>query len=490
MSSPEPSRSSSFATDVLKLVTGTTFAQIIAILASPLLTRLYGPEAFGFLALFTSITSIIGVIACMRYEMAIMLPKTDEEAANLLGLCLLCVAVVSGLTVPALYFGGDALLSLLKAPGLAPYLILVPVFVFISGVFLALNYWNSRTKHFGRLSVARITSSLATTGTQLGAGFAGYATGGSLIGANLVGVSVSTGVLGGQIWRDDHRLLCGSISWRGMVDGLKRYKKFPLIDSSSALMNTASWQLPAFLLAAFFSPVVVGFYALGFRMLQFPMSLIGSSIAQVFFQRASEARSDGTLPFLVENVFRLVVMIGIFPILAVTIIGPELFAVIFGDVWAEAGLYAQVLSIWAFVWFISSPLSTIWIVLEKQAFGIRVTTLNFLTRIISLVLGGITGSPVVALLLFAFSGILIYGYLNVKMLLFSGVQLINASRHLFSSLKLFCPFGVILVGLKIVNAGSLFLIAVTCVFGMVYYLYIIKTDYQIKTLISGLRMRV
>jgi len=489
MPSPEPSRSSTFATDVLKLVTGTTFAQVIAVLASPLLTRLYGPEAFGFLALFTSITSIIGVIACMRYEMAIMLPKTDEEAANLLGLCLLCVAVVSGLTVPALYFGGDVLLSLLRAPGLEPYLILVPVFVFISGVFLALNYWNSRTKHFGRLSVARITSSLATTGTQLGAGFAGYATGGTLIGANLVGVSVSTGVLGGQIWRDDRALLRGSISWRGMLGGLKRYKKFPLIDSSSALMNTVSWQLPAFLLAAFFSPVVVGFYALGFRMLQFPMSLMGGSIAQVFFQRASEARSDGTLPLLVENVFRLLVMIGIFPILAVTIIGPELFAVIFGDIWAEAGLYAQILSIWAFMWFISSPLSTIWIVLEKQAFGIRVTTLNLVTRIISLVLGGIIGSPVVALLLFAFSGILLYGYLNVKMLLFSGVQLITASRHLFSSLKLFCPFGVILVGLKIVNAGSLFLIAVTCIFGMVYYLYIIKTDYQIKTLFSGLKMR-
>ena len=88
MPSPEHSCSSSFAANVLKLVTGTTFAQVIIVLASPLLTRLYGPEAFGFLALFTSITSIIGVIACMRYEMAIMLPKTDEEAANLLGLCL------------------------------------------------------------------------------------------------------------------------------------------------------------------------------------------------------------------------------------------------------------------------------------------------------------------------------------------------------------------------------------------------------------------
>jgi len=141
----------------------------------------------------------------------------------------------------------------------------------------------------------------------------------------------------------------------------------------------------------------VGYYALGFRVLQFPMSLIGGSIAQVFFQRASEARSDGTLPNFVESVFHLLVVIGIFPILTVTIIGPELFAVIFGDAWVEAGVYAQILSIWAFAWFISSPLSTLWAVLEKQAFGIRITTLNFVTRIISLVLGGVTGSPVVAL---------------------------------------------------------------------------------------------
>jgi len=480
-------QSSSFATDVFKLVTGTTFAQAIAVLASPVLTRLYGPEAFGFFALFTSITSIIGVIACMRYELAIMLPKADEKAANLLGLCLLCVAAVSGLTVPALYFGGDALLSLLRAPGLAPYLLLVPPFVFASGVFLALNYWNSRTKHFGRLSAARVTSSLATTGTQIGAGLAGYATGGSLIGASLVGSSVSTAVLGGQIWRDDHALLRRSISWSGMVEGLKRYKNFPLIDSSSALLNAASWQMPAFLLAAFFSPAVVGYYALGFRVLQFPMSLIGGSIAQVFFQRASEARSDGTLPNFVESVFHLLVVIGIFPILTVTIVGPELFAVIFGDAWVEAGVYAQILSIWAFAWFISSPLSTLWAVLEKQAFGIRITTLNFVTRTISLVLGGITGSPVVALALFAFSGILVYGYLNVKMLLFSGVRLINARKYLISSLKLFCPFGIILVGLKLVNAGSLFLIAVASVSGVIYYLYIMHTDSLFRTLISKSR---
>lgn len=483
MSSPEPPRSSSFATDVFKLVTGTTFAQIITILASPIFTRLYGPEAFGFLAIFTSITSIIGVIACMRYELAIMLPKSDKKAANLLALCLLFVAAISVLAVLALYLGGNFLLSLLRAPGLAPYLILVPPFVFINGVFLALNYWNSRTRHFGRLSIARITSSLATTGMQMGAGFAGYATGGSLIGASLIGVFVSTGILGAQIWRDDSAILRRSISWSGMVEGLKRYKRFPLIDSSSALLNTASWQLPAFLLAAFFSPEIVGYYALGFRVLQFPMSLIGGSIAQVFFQRASKAYSDGTLPHFVENVFHSLIAIGIFPILTVTIIGPELFAAIFGEAWIEAGSYAQILSIWAFLWFISSPLSTIRAVLEKQAFGIKINILIFVTRIISLILGGVTGNPVIALSLFAFSGVLVYGYLNVMMLLFSGVRLKNARKHLFSSLKHFCPFGIILIGLKIVNAGSLSIIAVTCISAVIYYVYLMRADSLFRSLI-------
>ena len=85
----------------------------------------------------------------MRYEMAIMLPISEEEAAHLLGLWLLCVAVVSGLTVPALYFGGDALLSLRGAPGPGAYPVLVSSFVFVSGAFLALSNRNSRANHFG-----------------------------------------------------------------------------------------------------------------------------------------------------------------------------------------------------------------------------------------------------------------------------------------------------------------------------------------------------
>jgi hypothetical protein len=94
-----------------------------------------------------------------------MLPKTDEEAANLLGLCLLCVAVVCGLTVPALYFGADALLSPLKAPGPGSYP--RPGFAVClrrRGVS-CVELLELARQPFRVAEVARVASSLAITGT-------------------------------------------------------------------------------------------------------------------------------------------------------------------------------------------------------------------------------------------------------------------------------------------------------------------------------------
>ena len=147
-------RKTTFMGDVLKLVSGTTAAQVLSVLVTPLLSRLYGPDAFGTLALFMSVTSILGVIACMRYELAIMLPDNDADAVNVLGVSLGFAGLISLLTVPIVIWGREPLLRLLGEPDLAPYLWLIPVMVLVSGISLALNYWNSRTRLYGRLSVA------------------------------------------------------------------------------------------------------------------------------------------------------------------------------------------------------------------------------------------------------------------------------------------------------------------------------------------------
>jgi len=214
------------------------------------------------------------------------------------------------------------------------------------------------------------------------------------------------------------------------------------------------------------------------------MSLIGGAIAQVFFQRAAEAKREGTLDILVENVFRVLVIIGLFPILILTLIGGDLFSVVFGGLWQDAGIFAQILGIWTFIWFISSPLSTIYIVLEKQDFGFQYNVANLITRLLSLIIGGIMQSVYIALFLFGLSGIIVYGYLCLSMMKFSGVSWSRMKKIILPNLFYFTPVGALLIGLKIFNFNSIFLVFIACIITIIYYLYILKTDTQLRTILN------
>ena len=115
--------------------------------------------------------------------------------------------------MPFIWYFHIQIVDLLNAPQIEEYLWLVPPFVFVNGLFLALNQWNSRTKLFKRLSFARISSSVSTTTTQITLGFVENPPNASgLIGGSLAGQSVATFVLGGQILRDDRRLITNRIT--------------------------------------------------------------------------------------------------------------------------------------------------------------------------------------------------------------------------------------------------------------------------------------
>jgi O-antigen/teichoic acid export membrane protein len=476
----------SFATDVAKLVGGTTFAQLLSMLASPILTRIYPPGAFGTAAVFTSILSIIGVITCLRYELAIMLPERDEEAANLLTLSLLIVPIIAGLSAAFVLFARDPVVRLLKAPDLASYLWLLPLAVLANGIFLALNYWNSRTKRFGRLSIAKGAQSIVTSGAQLGLGVGGATHAGGLIASKVLGIVSVAVLLGKQTWQDAGHILRGCVSWHGMVTGLKRHKKFPLYSTWSALLNSISWQLPSFLLSSFFSTSVVGYYALGTRVLRLPMSLIGNAIAQVFFQRAAEANAEGTLDQVVESSYRRLVMLGMFPLLMLTVVGRDLFVIIFGNSWAEAGVYTQILSIWTFFWFISSPLSTLYSVLERQKVGLIFNSVILSTRLISLLVGGMLGNARLSLFLFGVSGVLVYGYLSLMILIAAGVALRNVFEVLLNYFLLFLPFGAIVITIKFLGLDRWIVLAVAFILIVLYLVHVLKRDSQVRNLLIRL----
>lgn len=462
--------SNSFSGNVLRLVTGATFAQALGLLVAPIVTRLFAPEAFGVFALFTAMTSIIGVIVCLRYEFAIMLSETDEEASNIVAVSLLSGTLITIISAVIIFFGSDYILRLIKAPELKNYLWLIPVFVFFSGLGVALNYWNTRTKHFGRLSLIQIISSFITQATKLAAGFAGFVSGGVLILTTLLGSVVSTGMLGRQIWKDDKKLFTSNVRWRKIKQGFVRYKKFPLIDFAGSFLNIISWQLPALMLSYFFSVSVVGLYALGLTVLQRPLSIISGALSQVFYQRASaEKHIKENNAALVENLMDKLMFIGILPTAILAMVGEELFAVLFGAHWAEAGRYTQILAPWIFFWFISSPLSTLFLAYERQGVALSVHSLIFITRVFSLYIGGIYQNIYLALGLFTATGIVAYSYCaawNIRLARANERRiLVNFFRYSICSLPvLICLF---LVKYKF-NFTPIVILSTALLLGMLY----------------------
>lgn len=470
--------SNSFSGNVLKLVSGTAFAQVLGILISPIITRLFAPEAYGVAALFGSITGIMGVIACLRYELAIMLPKTNEEAANIFGASLCATLLITLLSAMIVIWGKNPIIRLTNAPGLATYLWLIPVAVFFSGLFSALNYWNSRSRHFGRLSVAQILSAVTTQATRLTAGFAGFVSAGILIGANILGSVVTAGALLVQIWKDDKKLFVSNIRFKGILNGFVRYKKFPIIDVWGGLLNTISWQLPALMLSSFFSISVVGFYALGLTVVKAPLGVVSSALAQVFYQKAAiEKNVQGKNGELVENLMDRLMFIGVLPTFILSMVGTELFSVVFGARWAEAGRYTQILAPWLFFWFISSPLSTLFLVYERQGAALSVHFIIFITRFISLYIGGVYQNIYLALGLFSATGIAAYAFVaawNIRLAQANEkIILISFFKHIFyASPVLICLFII-----KYTFDFGPILILFSALIVMIFYLYIFRHNY-------------
>lgn len=464
----------SFARDVVTLMTGTTFAQVLTIIAAPILTRLYGPEDYGVLALYTSILGILTVIACLRYEFAIVLPEKDKNAANVMALSVSICFGMAALTLILTASFRIPVAKLLGAPELAPWLWFMPLSLIAAGLFQAFNYWSTRRKQFRRLAARNITQSAATAVTQLSAGAVFNPGPGGLIGGNILGQTIATGQLAWQIIKDEGSTLRSYINRVDIKKMLIRYKEFPLYSSWSGMLNTASMMLPALLLGYFFNSAVVGFYSLGHRVLAMPMGVVGRSIAQVFFPQAAETQRSGDLSKLTFDMFQRLLSIGFVPILLITVVAPDLFAVVFGTRWWAAGEYVRWLSPWMLFNFIASPLSNMYSVLERQRDGLIVNFIMFSTRLLALIIGGIKGDPLFTMALLGTTSAVMWIFNCTYILHMAGVTICRTYAAILKQCILAIPYvllpiivwyishnslAFVLAG---IGAGIIFLVVLAC----------------------------
>lgn len=412
-------------------MTGTTIAQAIPIAISPILTRIYTPEDFGVFALFIAISSIFGSIANGRYELAIMLPKKDEDAINLFALGFIITFIISLVLLVLVILFNEYFTHLLNNDEISIWLYFIPFSIFIAGIFNLLNYFNTRKRNYKDIASATIFKSLISAMIQLSLGFIkNGATG--LITGNIVSQMFANMRLFKNIIKD--KILISKIKKVKIIALAKRYKKFPKFDIWSGLLNTASMQISILMLSSFFGSAIVGFYSVSHRFISMPMALIGSSVGQVFYQQSNNVKNDNeSLKKLTFNTYKRLFKLGLIPFTIMMFYADHIFAFVFGSEWVIAGEYAQVLSIWILFVFISSPLSNIFLTFEMQQEALLFNILIFISRVIVLLIGGmILKDAYLTILMYGITGALFWIFWTFYILKIVGISL---SESLFYTVK-------------------------------------------------------
>ena len=353
---------SEYIRHILTIVTGTMLAQFLPLLITPLLTRLYSPEYFGFFGNFVAITAILGSVISFRLEMAILLPKS-VRLARFLASQIVKLVIFNGLILLII---GIVLLPTIqsKMPKFElNWLILIPLMSILTALYQVLTYTLNREKSYFILARNRVIQSILICGAQLGFF---YIIGNSgLIWGQIFGLLISVLLLFVLIYKQ--RLFNFKTNSKVSKILLHKYKKFPLIDVPTTLLNSGAAQLPNILFLSFFNPSVAGAYYLTQRVLQAPVSIISGSVLEVFKeQAASEYRQTSQAKKIFIKTLKLLMLLSIPPSVILYFIIEPIFLFFFGSEWHEAAIYAQILIPALAVRFIANPLSFIIYIFQKQ----------------------------------------------------------------------------------------------------------------------------
>jgi len=422
--------------------------QLLSFFITPIITRIFTPEAFGLYAIYGSILGPIGVFSNMGYSSAIVLPEKDSDAINLFYLCIL-LTFITALSSFFIYFATDlAIFSKFNTSELSSYFWLIPVGLITNGIYMSLRYWNIRKKRFGYISSAKIFRFISNNGTILLLGFSGFTSGVILILSGLVGSVVSPAILSKSLVKKLIHQIHDHVSLSNLKNIAIRYSKFPKVIVANDLISRISSQTPIYLFSIYFSQSIIGFYAIGMRLITIPMNLIGNAIGEVFFQEAAKNKNE--IPFLLEKVVKSLALIAVPIYCFIGFLGEDLFTIVFGNSWSQAGLFAQILSVYMLSQFVTIPTSYLILVHEKQEYSIILNIATMIATGTSLVIGGKLGNINLSLILMSSTNSLIYLVYGIGFMKYAGLSIYKILKIFITMFILCIPLVICLYSIKIV----------------------------------------
>jgi O-antigen/teichoic acid export membrane protein len=406
---------SEFAKNIFILVSGSTIAQTIPLLAEPILSRIFTPEEFGVFEIYLALVSMLGVIGTARYEMAVILPRTENKAVNVLGLALFFGAAFSLLILLLFYLGSEWVLSIIPAENFGPYLFYVPLGIFLLTINRGMGQWQLRQKQMQAISYSKVTESSTKAGSSILLGTLNFSSLG-LIWGQLSGTFFAALYMFGKFLRTDRKKSI-FLSMKQMLALARKYSEFPKINVPIALSEVLQISGVIFVFSFYFDTNAVGEFSKALRILFIPIFLISTPISQAFYQKASRDYLQGKdisadLRRIVFNLLKWSVL----PLIVFVLISPWLFGFVLGPLWVTAGEYARILVFWVFLRYLTLPVSLIPLIIDRQRIYLLLNLIGNAIMIASIVIPGTFGlgvKPTLIILSFFQGGFVIFLYLKV-----------------------------------------------------------------------------
>ena len=410
--------------NILVLTGGTAGAQMITLLASPIITRLYTPEAMGYLGSFTAIVAILLPIAAFSLPIAIVLPKKNSEAISIAKHSLAIACIFSLALTLVLLICKDELAGLVNMAGNDSLFIAItiPVAVLISTVLSICTQWVIRHQLFKISAKAIMAQSVVINALKIAGGLV-VPFGKTLIVLSIVAASIHSLFLFLFIRDKANPALAIPIGVNLDAKIQKKYKEFVKYRGPQVLANV-NQNIPVVLLAILFGPVSAGLYTLCRTILILPITLVAKSINDVIYPKINQAYNEQQpISPLISKATLGLALLALPPLLLFIIFGPSLFSFIFGDNWVKSGVFAQWLTIWFYFNFVNRACVAAIPVLKMEAFLLLNSVLNFIMSSVGFMIGYfVFSNEIYAIAIYSILGI-------VPQIVIISYVIISARKH-------------------------------------------------------------
>lgn len=384
---PQDAWKPTFTRQVFTLTIGSLLAQLAAYLASPLITRLYSAEQMGQTSVLISLGLILAQVANLKYDLAISTARSEVEAIQTFLVAILAAAGVSATCGALILAFGPSLAKALGVLSLEGWLFILPINLFLVGIFQALQMWHSRKAQFKLISLGQGAQAIGTSAGRIGFGFVNGGSVGLLLGTT-IGLLCSCAVLCRDFIRGAAAHLSGTLWSPSTLRGIaSRHSQLPIFFSLASVLNSLASSVPVFMINKLHSSEEAGQFNLTVLALGLPSSVVAGAIGQVFLQHANERWRDREpiSGFTIKMAIKLTCL-AVPASLLVIAFAPIAFPFIFGSQWKAAGDYARI-CVFAFaVQFVVSPVTMAFVATESILTGSAWKILYFCTTLTTAVL--------------------------------------------------------------------------------------------------------